>query len=150
MTQVHILFHSVSGHTYKLAQALGEGVRGVAGCQARLLRIPELPGLAPVTMSGIDQRADDFAHVPEAKIEDLLDCDGLAIGSAVYWGNMSYATKHFLDSAARLWGFTSPDKPCNPPMHWRESRRPCSPAAAAGSFTIQRFSACGRSWASLE
>jgi NAD(P)H dehydrogenase (quinone) len=111
MTRVHILFHSVSGHTYRLAEALGEGVRGVSGLEARLLRIPELPGLAPVTMSGIDRRAHDFAHVPEAKIEDLVDCDGLALGSAVYWGNMSYATKHFLDSAARLWGFTSPDKP---------------------------------------
>jgi NAD(P)H dehydrogenase (quinone) len=86
MVHVNILFHSVSGHTYKLAEALGEGVRHISGCQARLMRIPEPPGLGPITMPGLEKKTHDVSHVPEARIEDLLECDGLAIGSAVYWG----------------------------------------------------------------
>jgi NAD(P)H dehydrogenase (quinone) len=101
---VNIFFHSVTGHTYRLAEALAEGVREHSGCQVRLLRIPEPTG-QPITMAGIEKGQHDFSHMPEAKVEDLVACDGLAIGTAVYWGNMSYATKHFLDSAAKLWHF---------------------------------------------
>jgi NAD(P)H dehydrogenase (quinone) len=111
MISVNVIFHSVSGHTFKMAEALGEGVCEVSGCHARLLRIPEPAGLEPIMMPGLKAKHHDFSRVPEATVEDLADCDGVAIGSAVYWGNMSYATKFFLDSAAKLWDLSSPDKP---------------------------------------
>jgi len=111
MARVNILFHSVSGHTYKLAEALAGGVREIERCEARLLRIPEPPGMQPIVMPGLERRHYDFTHVPQASIEDLADCDGLALGSPVYWGSMNYATKLFLDSAARLWDLGTPDKP---------------------------------------
>jgi NAD(P)H dehydrogenase (quinone) len=116
VTNINIIFHSVTGHTFKLAEALGEGVSAVVGCQAHLKKIPELPGMNPVTMPGIEASVHDFSHVPEATVEDLLDCDGLAVGSAVYWGNMSYATKYFIDTAAKLYAFPSPDRPLQPAM----------------------------------
>ena len=106
MTKVNVIFHSVSGHTYKLAEALREGVHSIEGCEARLIRIQEPPGVSPITMSGIDDKVHDFSHIEEAKVEDLVNCDGIAIGTAVYWGNMSYATKYYLDSAAKLWAFS--------------------------------------------
>jgi NAD(P)H dehydrogenase (quinone) len=115
MTRVNIIFHSVSGHTYKLAEALAEGVSAISGCQPRLLRIAEPAGGAPITMPGLDKKHYDFSHVPEATIENLLDCDGLAIGTPVYWGSMSYATKYFLDSAAKLWAIRSVDQPVRAP-----------------------------------
>lgn len=115
MTRVNVIFHSVSGHTFKLAEALGEGVSDVSGCKPRLLRIAEPAGLAPITMPGLDKRHYDCSHVPEAEAENLLDCDGLAIGTPVYWGSMSYATKYFLDSAAKLWTMRSVDKPVSAP-----------------------------------
>ena len=111
MPRINILFHSVSGHTYKLAEALAEGIGEVERCESRLLRIPEPPAMQPITMPGLEKRHYEFSHVAEASIEDLADCDGLALGSPVYWGSMSYATKLFLDSAARLWDLGSPDKP---------------------------------------
>ena len=111
MAQVNIIFHSVSGHTYRLAEAIGVGVCEVPRCEARLLRIPEPPGLQPITMPGLEKRHHDFSHIPEATIHDLANCDGLAIGTPVCWGNMSYATKLFLDSAAKLWDLSTPDKP---------------------------------------
>ncbi|MGI9522700.1 MAG: NAD(P)H-dependent oxidoreductase [Hyphomicrobiaceae bacterium] len=62
-------------------------------------------------MPGLEKRHDEFSHVSEATIHDLADCDGLPIGTPVYWGGMSYATKMFLDSAATLWDLTTPEKP---------------------------------------
>jgi NAD(P)H dehydrogenase (quinone) len=137
MPQVNILFHSVTGHTYGLAEALGEGVRQISGCQVRLLRMPEPTG-QPITMVGIEKGRYEFSHIPEAKVEDLVACDGLAIGTAVYWGNMSYATKHFLDSAAKLWHFPSGGKTL------------IALEVGAGLATIQPYSVCGRSLAPSE
>lgn len=111
MPRVNIIFHSVSGHTFKLAEEIGAGVASIDGCEFKLLRIPEPGGAEPITMPGLEKRHYDYSHVPVATIHDLADCDGLAIGTPVYWGGMSYATKHFLDSAAKLWDLTSPDKP---------------------------------------
>lgn len=111
MVQVNVIFHSVSGHTFRMAEAISDGVGDVARCQARLLRVPEPSGLQPITMPGLDKRHHDFSHIEEATIHDLADCDGLALGTAVYWGNMSYAMKLFLDSAAKLWDLSTPDKP---------------------------------------
>ncbi|MGE0697852.1 MAG: NAD(P)H-dependent oxidoreductase [Hyphomicrobiaceae bacterium] len=111
MARINILFHTVSGHTFKLAESLAEGVREIPRCDVKLLRIPEPHGMPPIVMPGLEARHYDFAHIPEATIDDLADCDGLALGSPVYWGGMSYATKLFLDSAARLWDLGSPNQP---------------------------------------
>lgn len=111
MAVVNVVFHSVSGHTFRMAEAVCAGVTDIPRCEARLLRIPEPKGLPPITMPGLEQRHHDFSHVPEATTQDLASCDGLAIGTAVYWGNMSYATKLYLDSAAKLWDLGTPDKP---------------------------------------
>lgn len=109
-----MIFHTVSGNIYRLAEAMAEGIRD-AGCEAKLLRIPEPAGLAPITMPGLEARHHEFSHVPEARIEDLIDCEGLALGTPVYWGNMSYATSYFLNSAAQLWRLPAPDRPVNAP-----------------------------------
>lgn len=130
MARINIIFHSVSGNTFRLAEALAEGVSSVRGCQARLSLIPESYGSKPITMPGLGKRHHEFSHVSEASVQDLVDCDGLAIGSPVYWGGMSYATKHFLDSAARLWALPSPDKPVIAPDL---ARKPATVFTGGGS-----------------
>ena len=114
MTRINVLFHSVTGHTFKLAEAIAEGVESLAGCAAVLKQIPELPGTGPVTMAALGDRKADFAHLPEAVTDDMLECDGFALGTAVYWGNMSYATKYFLDTTTNLYRLTAPDQPAQP------------------------------------
>ena len=130
MASVNVIFHSVSGHTFRLAEAISEGVAEVPRCQAKLLLIGEPNGAKPITMPGLEKRHHDYSHVREATIQDIVDCDGLALGSPVYWGGMSYATKHFLDSAARLWALPSPDKPVKAP---NLARKPATVFTAGGS-----------------
>ncbi len=117
MTRINVLFHSVTGHTFKLAEAIAEGVESLAGCAAVLKQIPELPGTGPVTMAALGDRKGDFADLPEATTDDMHECDGFALGTAVYWGNMSYATKYFLDTSD-LYRLAGPDQPAqaNPGM----------------------------------
>ena len=111
MTSINILFHSVTGHTFRLAEAIGEGVSSLSGCEAHLKRIPELPGLDPIGMPVKTENIIRFDHLAQAKVEDLVDCDGLALGTPVYWGNMTYATKYFLDSVVNLRQVPSPQGP---------------------------------------
>lgn len=114
MTRINVLFHSVTGHTARLAEALAEGVESVADCTAALKRIPELPGQGPVVMANLPANQEAFADLPEASTDDMLDCDGFAFGTAVYWGNMSYAAKYFLDTTANLYQLAAPDQPARP------------------------------------
>lgn len=130
MPKINVIFHSVSGHCFRMAEAIAEGVAEVPRCQAKLLLISESNGSNPITMPGLEMRHHEYSHVTQATIQDLVDCDGLALGSPIYWGGMSYATKHFLDSAARLWALPSPDKPVKAPDL---ARKPATVFTAGGS-----------------
>jgi hypothetical protein len=111
MPKINVIFHSVSGGTYRIVEEIAKGVEEIDTCTATLLRVPEPGGAEPITMPGLRVVHHQFEHVPEATIQGLEDCDGLALGTPVYWGGMSYAMKHYLDSAAVLWDLGSPDKP---------------------------------------
>jgi NAD(P)H dehydrogenase (quinone) len=133
MARINVIFHTVSGNTFRLAEALAEGIAEVARCDASLLRIEEPMAAAPITMPGIEERHHEFSHIKYATIQDLVDCDGLAIGTPIYWGNMSYATKYFLDSAARLYAVPSPDKPAVVPDF---ARKPATVFTGGGSGLV--------------
>lgn len=72
-TQLLIVYHSQSGHTEQMAQAVAQGARDVDELQLRVLR------------------------ACEAGLDDLLWCDGLIIGTPENFGYMSGAIKDFLD-----------------------------------------------------
>ena len=54
MPKINVIFHSVSGHTFRLAEAIAEGVAEVPRCQANLLLISEPNGAKPITMPGLE------------------------------------------------------------------------------------------------
>lgn len=41
-TQIQVVFYSMYGHVYQLAEAVAAGAREVEGCEVRLLQVPEL------------------------------------------------------------------------------------------------------------
>jgi len=104
MTNILVLFHSVTGATFKLAGAIAAGVTEEDGCTAVLKRVPEIEG-ADIIYGGKDMSAAKapFQHVPEASVQDLLSHDALAIGSPVYFGNQSSAIRYFFDQAGKYW-----------------------------------------------
>jgi NAD(P)H dehydrogenase (quinone) len=104
MTDILVLFHSVTGATFKLAEAIKDGVEAVDGCRANLRRVPEIAG-SEVIFGGNDMAASKaaFADIPEAVVGDFVRHDGLAIGSPVYLGNQSSALRYFFDQAGKIW-----------------------------------------------
>ena len=77
---VLVTYHSASGNTEKMAQAVAEGAKGVSGTSVVLKRVGEVIG------------------------DDLLSADAVIVGSPVYVGNMSGEVKTFFDNWGRKFG----------------------------------------------
>ena len=73
MANVLIVYHSLGGNTKKMAEAVAEGARSVAGTEVTV-------------KTGLD-----------AGIDDLLGCDAVALGSPDYFSYMAGGLKDFLD-----------------------------------------------------
>jgi len=81
MGKVLVVYHSKGGHTAQMAQYVAQGAEAVAKTEVRL------------------------RPVEEATPEDVLWCDGLAVGSPTYVGILSWPMKRFLDECVpRVWG----------------------------------------------
>jgi NAD(P)H dehydrogenase (quinone) len=103
MVKVLVAFYSTYGHIYKMAQAVAEGAKEVAGAEVDLKRVPEtLPTEVLEKMHAVEaQKA--FAHVPIADPKDLGSYDLILLGSPTRFGNMAAQMKSFLDATGGLW-----------------------------------------------
>jgi len=98
MTKVLVLYYSRDGSTSSMAHQIGRGVESVAGAEAMLRTVPEV---STVCEKAADSIPDSGA--PYASLQDLENCDGLALGSPTHFGNMAAPLKHFLDGTTALW-----------------------------------------------
>jgi NAD(P)H dehydrogenase (quinone) len=96
MQEILVLYYSRQGSTAALARQVCRGVETVAGMQARLRSV------APIGPSGPETGVPDEGP-PYATHEDLVDCDGLVLGSPTRFGNMAAPLKYFLDGTSGLW-----------------------------------------------
>jgi NAD(P)H dehydrogenase (quinone) len=103
MTRVLVVFYSMYGHIYKMAEAIAEGVREIPGCEVVLRRVPEtLPGEVLEKMGALDaQKA--MAHIPLVQLEELASADAIIFGTPTRFGNMCGQMRQFLDSTGQLW-----------------------------------------------
>ncbi len=102
-TKIKVIFHSLYGHTYQLAEPIAEGARSVPGVEAEVLQVAEtLPDEVLAKMGAIDAKKT-FAHVPVAKPADLTDADGLIFGTGTRFGSASAQLQTFFDSTGGLW-----------------------------------------------
>ncbi|MEM3422081.1 MAG: NAD(P)H-dependent oxidoreductase [Candidatus Hadarchaeum sp.] len=80
MPKVLIVYDSASGNTEKMAHAVAEGAKKVAG--------------VAVVLRKVDQ----------AKVDELLEADGVIIGSPCHFGQMSAKMKTFVDESVKYYG----------------------------------------------
>ena len=73
MTRILIVYHSQTGHTEQMAKAVYEGAKA------------------------IDEVDVVLKKAAEATLDDLLGCDGLAVGTPENFGYMSGMIKDFFD-----------------------------------------------------
>lgn len=79
MGKVLILYYSKEGNTQKMASYVEEGARSVPGTDIRIKR------------------------VTEADADDLIWCDGLALGSPTYLGTVASEMKKFWEDVLPEW-----------------------------------------------
>lgn len=102
-TNVQIVFYSMYGHIYTMAEAVAEGVRSVAGCDALLLQVPELVPDEVLEQYGAKAARATFAHVPLATVDQLATADAVIFGTPTRFGNMAAQMRNFLDQTGKLW-----------------------------------------------
>lgn len=78
--RVLVLYHSDTGHTRALAEAVAEGARSMPGAQVVL------------------------KTVQEAGNADLEACDALLIGTPTFWGSIATPVKQFIDGQRPFMG----------------------------------------------
>ena len=81
MVQVAIVYHSGYGHTAKQADAVAEGVNGVAGATAILISVDKI----------------------EEHWGTLEQADAIIFGSPTYMGSVSGPFKTFMDASSKAW-----------------------------------------------
>lgn len=102
-TKVQIVFYSMYGHVWQLAQAAAEGVREIPGAEVELLQVPELVPDAALERTGAKAARDAFAHVAVAETKRLPEADAILFGTPTRFGNMCAQMRNFLDQTGGLW-----------------------------------------------
>jgi len=101
--KVLVVYYSMYGHVYQLAQAAAEGARLVPGTEAVLRRVPEtLPDAVLEKMGAIEAQKRQ-AQVPVCTIDELAAADAIIFGTPTRFGNMCGQMRQFLDATGQLW-----------------------------------------------
>ena len=98
MSEILILYYSRYGATAKMAEHIALGIEQVEGVTAKIRTVPAVSPNTEVSEPPIPQSGPPFAT-----LEDLQQCDGLALGSPTRFGNMAAPLKYFLDGTSSLW-----------------------------------------------
>ena len=103
MCKIAIIQYSMYGHIYKMAEAVAEGVREVAGCEATIKRVPETLSDEVLGMMGALEAQKGMAHIAVATVDDLAEADAVIFGTPTRFGNMCGQMRQFLDATGGLW-----------------------------------------------
>ena len=106
--KVKVIFYSMYGHIYTMAEAVAEGAREVEGAEVELLQVSELVPDDVLQKSGAKKARQAFAHIPVAKVDDLVDADAIIFGIPTRYGNMCAQMRNFLDQTGALWAKGAP------------------------------------------
>ncbi|MDP2688905.1 MAG: NAD(P)H:quinone oxidoreductase [Deltaproteobacteria bacterium] len=101
--KVNVIFHSLYGHIYRMAEAVAEGARSVKGADVKLLQVKETLPDEVIGKMGATEAKKAFAHVPVATLNDLGEADAVIFGTPTRFGNMSAQMRAFLDATGGLW-----------------------------------------------
>lgn len=107
MVKVNIIFYSMYGHVYRMAEAVAAGAREVEGAEVGIYQVPEtLPEEVLEKMGAIETKKL-FAHIPvltrDMHEEVLAGADALIFGTPTRYGNMTAQMRAVLDGVGGLW-----------------------------------------------
>ncbi|NOT11535.1 MAG: NAD(P)H:quinone oxidoreductase [Methylococcaceae bacterium] len=98
MTRILVLYFSRNGATAEMANLIARGVESVEGAEAIIRTVPDVSTVCEKTAENIPSHGAVYAT-----LDDLNDCDGLALGSPTHFGNMAAPLKYYLDQTTPIW-----------------------------------------------
>lgn len=93
--KINVVFYSMYGHIYRMAEAVAAGAREIEGAQVNLYQVPELMPQDVLEKSGAARARELFAHVPAAKVDNLAEADAIIFGIPTRFGNMCAQMRNF-------------------------------------------------------
>jgi NAD(P)H dehydrogenase (quinone) len=101
--KVLIVFYSMYGHVYRMAQAMAEGAKEVPGTEVVMRRVPEtLPEEILGKMDALEAQKS-MVSIPICKVDELAGADAIIFGAPTRFGNMCGQMRQFLDATGQLW-----------------------------------------------
>jgi NAD(P)H dehydrogenase (quinone) len=101
--KVQVIFYSMYGHVYRMAEAVVEGVKQVPGTEVSLYQVAELIPDDVLEKYGAKGAKAELAKVPVANVEQLPEADAIIFGTPTRFGNMAAQMRNFLDQTGPLW-----------------------------------------------
>lgn len=98
MTKILILYFSRDGATLEMANHIARGVAAQHGVEAVLRTVPPVSPVCEKIADTVPEQGAIYAT-----LDDLKECDGLALGSPTHFGNMAAPLKYFIDSTTAIW-----------------------------------------------
>lgn len=101
--KVVIVYYSMYGHIYQMAQAVENGAQQVKDVEVYLRRVSEtLPDTVLEKMGALESKIQQ-AHVPICTMDELAEADAIIFGTPTRFGNMCGQMRQFLDATGKLW-----------------------------------------------
>lgn len=101
--KVNIIFYSMYGHIYRMAEAVAEGARQVSGAEVGLFQVPETLSQEILAKMGATEAKKAFAHIPVATMDALSKADAVIFGTPTRFGMMAAQMRSFMDATGGLW-----------------------------------------------
>jgi NAD(P)H dehydrogenase (quinone) len=101
--KILIVFYSLYGHVYKMAEAVAAGVKEVSGANVELRRVPETLPKEILEKMGALEPQKAFSHIPVCSVDELAQADAIIFGTPTRFGNMCGQMRSFLDATGGLW-----------------------------------------------
>ncbi len=101
--KLSIVFYSMYGHIFKMAEAVAEGAESVKGAEVSLYRVPETLDNGILENMGALESAKMMSNIPVADLSVLEKSDAVIFGVPTRFGMMSAQMRAFLDSTGGLW-----------------------------------------------
>jgi len=97
-TKILVLYFSRNGSTAEMANHIARGINSIHGAEAILRTVPNISTVCEKVADTIPAKGAIYAT-----LDDLKQCDGLALGSPTHFGNMASPLKYFIDNSTEVW-----------------------------------------------
>ena len=98
MADILVLYYSRYCNVAEMARYVGRGIESVKSCHALIRTVPAVSTVCEAVADDISAEGP-----PYVTSDDLVRCDGMALGSPTRFGNMAAPLKYFLDSTGDIW-----------------------------------------------